>query len=143
MHLPFLKEPHGCGPSSGSTCSLGPHHFLLEGLSVPILTKGRRILSPYSEDSLYQVVPQIHQAQRGGDSNPTESHVLSLAAGGTDRQRDCATRVGNSAVWLYTVLCIQEITNENLLYSTWWGWERRHNLFIGYMLTCKMYSSVH
>lgn len=63
-------------------------------------------------------VPQIQQAHWGGDSDPTESCVLSLAVGGTDQQRDCATRVGNSAVWIYTALCTQEIPNENLLYST-------------------------
>ena len=53
MPLPCLREPAGCGPSSGSTCNLGPHHFLCEGLSVPILTQEEEDpVFPNSEDSL-------------------------------------------------------------------------------------------
>ena len=97
-------------PVSGPQC---PHPHPGGGGSCLSLLRGQSLS-----------VPQIQQAQWGGDSDPTESCVLSLAAGSTDQQRNCATRVGNSAVWIYTVLCTQEITNENLLYSTVVGGRR-------------------
>lgn len=43
--LPHLREPPGCGPSSGTMGSLGPHHLLSQGLSFPICIEGRLILS--------------------------------------------------------------------------------------------------
>lgn len=41
--LPHLREPPGCGPSSGTMGSLGPHHLLSQGLSFPICIEGRLI----------------------------------------------------------------------------------------------------